>query len=155
FGAILGTPIYMSPEQAKGQPVDARSDLFTVGIIFYELLTGSVPFLGRSVADSLRKRYEETAVPPLVLNSQIPKTLNEIVLKCLETVPEKRYQRAEDLIRDLERFLGIAKPTSRRSRWLAGGIAASLALVGAATLYEQSIANKTGPHAPVKILVAD
>ena len=73
-GTILGTPVYMSPEQAKGQPVDARSDLFTLGVIFYELLTGSIPFLGKSIAETLRKRCEESAVPPVALNPQIPES---------------------------------------------------------------------------------
>src|SRR6185503_18992426 len=94
LGSIVGTPLYMSPEQAQGLPVDARSDLFTLGVIFYELLTANLPFLGRSVNESLRKRCTEPAIPPVALNPEIPKALNEIVLKCLQTRPEDRYPRA-------------------------------------------------------------
>ena len=155
LGAILGTPVYMSPEQAKGQPVDARADLFTVGVIFYELLTGTIPFLGKSISETLRKRCEEPAVPPVALNPQVPKALNEIILKCLEINPARRYRRADELIGDLEKFLGITKVTARHRKWLLGSVAASLIAAGVFVIYEQNLHRITGPHAPVEILIAD
>ncbi len=155
YGALLGTPVYMSPEQTKGASVDARSDLFAIGIILYELLTGSPPFLGKTLKETLRKRCEETAVPPMAINPTIPKALNEIILKCLATAPENRYQSTGDLVHALEVFLGVAKPAVPLWKWLTVSLAASLAISGAVVIYEERAAEKAKPHAPLKILIAD
>jgi len=101
-GALIGTPEYMSPEQAKGQEVDARSDLFTLGIIFYELLTGKTPYQADTVLGLLLKRTQERALPPIELDSTIPRYLNDVVLRCLEIEPRARYQKASDIVADLE-----------------------------------------------------
>ncbi|MBZ5579849.1 MAG: protein kinase [Acidobacteriia bacterium] len=154
-GTLLGTPIYMSPEQAKGGEVDARSDLFTIGIIFYEMLTASVPFLGESLPETLRKRCEEAAVPPAALDPNIPKALNRIVLKCLETAPGNRYQTTAEMVRELEAYLGLARPAVRRWKWAAGSLAATLLVSGTVALYERKAAEDAKPHAPLKILIAD
>ena len=154
-GTLLGTPLYMSPEQAKGENVDVRSDLFTIGIIFYEMLTGNVPFLGKSLTETLRKRTEEAAVPPVALNPEIPKTLNTIALKCLATNPQDRYQTAADVVHALEVYLGLVRPVVRRWQWAIGSLLAAALASGAFVIYERNSVEMAKPHAPLKILVAD
>jgi serine/threonine protein kinase/tetratricopeptide (TPR) repeat protein len=101
-GALLGTPAYMSPEQAKGLKADERSDLFALGIILYELLTGQTPFNADTALATLLKRTLERALPPTELDPMIPRYLSDIVLRCLETDPELRYQKASDVLTDLQ-----------------------------------------------------
>jgi len=81
-GALVGTPEYMSPEQAKGEKLDARSDLFSVGIIFYELLTGDTPYKAETSMASLYKRTREKVPPPIELVPETPKPLNAIAVRC-------------------------------------------------------------------------
>ncbi|MGH9702543.1 MAG: serine/threonine-protein kinase, partial [Candidatus Acidiferrales bacterium] len=100
-GALIGTPEYMSPEQARGQPVDARSDLFTLGIIFYELLTGSTPHHADTAMATLLKRTQEKAQPPIELEPTIPQGISDVVMKCLEIDPDVRYSHADEIIDDL------------------------------------------------------
>ncbi len=113
-GALMGTPVYMSPEQAKGTLVDARSDVYTLGIIFYELLTGTVPFKADNVMTMLLLRCQEKPQPPIELEPAIPQTVNDIVMKALATSPEERYQSAKELLHDLQIYCaGTAfKPSS-------------------------------------------
>ena len=92
-GAVVGTPAYMSPEQARGEKADTRSDLFSLGIIFYELLTGIVPFEAETVVGMLLKRCQELATPPNQVDSSIPQALSDIVMKALAMDPKSRYQR--------------------------------------------------------------
>src|SRR5437660_1800634 len=101
-GALLGTPDYMSPEQAKGQDVDARSDLFTLGIIFYELLTGKTPYRADTVLGTLLKRTQERARPPIELDPHLPRYLSDVVMRCLELEPRVRHQKASEIVADLE-----------------------------------------------------
>lgn len=103
-GTVVGTPVYMSPEQAKGNTVDARSDLYSLGVMFYELLTGTVPFLSDNLMSMLLKRCQEDPVPPVKLDPSIPPALNKIVLKALAREPGDRYQSARELLDDLDRF---------------------------------------------------
>jgi serine/threonine protein kinase/tetratricopeptide (TPR) repeat protein len=101
-GALIGTPAYMSPEQALGNPVDVRSDLFSLGIIFYEMLTGIVPFKADTVLASMLKRTQGSAPPPVELEATIPKDVSDVVLKCLANDPAKRYQSTSELLADLD-----------------------------------------------------
>jgi len=101
-GALVGTPEYMSPEQAKGAPIDSRSDLFSLGIIFYELLTAKTPYHADTTVAMLLKRTQERAVPPVKLNPAIPQYLSDVVVKCLEIDRERRYASAQEIVRDLE-----------------------------------------------------
>src|SRR5437870_7842390 len=105
-GALVGTMDYMSPEQALGKELDQRSDLFALGLIFYELLTGKMPYKSESVVASLLKRTQERAVPVLKHDSTIPAVLSNVVSKCLERDLNLRYQSATDLLADLERWEG-------------------------------------------------
>ena len=93
-GALMGTPEYMSPEQAKGEKVDARSDLFALGIIFYEMLTGISPFKADTAMAMMFKRTQERATPLAQLNVGVPPVISDIVSKCLEIKPDERYQTA-------------------------------------------------------------
>ncbi|OLE21179.1 MAG: hypothetical protein AUI36_34495 [Cyanobacteria bacterium 13_1_40CM_2_61_4] len=101
-GALLGTPDYMSPEQARGQEVDARSDLFTLGIILYELLTGKTPYRADTVLGTLLKRTQERARPPIELDPDLPRYLSDVAVRCLEIDPRLRYQKASEILADLE-----------------------------------------------------
>jgi eukaryotic-like serine/threonine-protein kinase len=112
-GMLLGTPLYMSPEQAKGEKVDPRSDIYTLGIVFYEILTGKVPFESETVVGLLLKRLQERPVPPVERNKEIPQALSDIVIKCLAVQKENRYQSAHEVERDLEGWLG--SPTTFRT----------------------------------------
>ena len=135
-GALLGTPDYMSPEQAKGQEVDARSDLFTLGIIFYELLTGKTPYQADTVLGLLLKRTQERARPPIELDPAIPRYLNDVVVRCLEIDPQVRYQKAADIVADVEahrrpqatalrlRLPRIRMVEGHPIRWMAAGLIA-------------------------------
>lgn len=113
-GMIIGTPEYMSPEQAGGKEVDRRSDIYSLGAILYEMLTGRAPFEGETPFSVALKHKSEPPPDPRKLNPQIPANLGRIVLKCLEKDPAKRFQTAEEILSDLA---GAAQafPTSERS----------------------------------------
>jgi serine/threonine protein kinase len=101
--AVLGTAAYLSPEQAQGRRVDARSDLYSLGVVLYELLTGKVPFSGDSAVAVALQHVRATPEPPRRLVPTISKAAETITLRLLEKDPEKRYQHAEDARIDLER----------------------------------------------------
>lgn len=105
-GALVGTLDYMSPEQALGQPLDPRSDIFTLGLIFFELLAGKRPFVAESALASLIKRTRERAVPLSDYDKSIPRALSGIVSKCLEQDPKLRYQNVTQILRDLDDWQG-------------------------------------------------
>jgi len=105
-GALVGTMEYMSPEQALGSQLDHRSDLFTLGLIFYELLTGKMPFAADSALASLIKRTQERAMPVTQHDKSIPAPLANVVAKCMERDPKLRYQSCSQLLSDLEAWQG-------------------------------------------------
>jgi eukaryotic-like serine/threonine-protein kinase len=109
-GALLGTIEYMSPEQSMGKTLDQRSDIFAVGLIFYELLTGNTPYKADTAMASLLRRNQERAVPAAELDASIPKGLSDIVSKCLERDLVHRYQSVQEILTDLDAFQG-ARPT--------------------------------------------
>ena len=110
-GALMGTPEYMSPEQAKGIKVDARSDLFALGIIFYEMLTGISPYKADTALATLLKRTQERPPPPAEVDPAIPKVISDVVMKCLEIDRDHRYSTAREILEDL----GHEMPTSVRT----------------------------------------
>jgi beta-lactam-binding protein with PASTA domain/tRNA A-37 threonylcarbamoyl transferase component Bud32 len=100
-GSILGTAQYLAPEQAKGHPVDERSDLYSVGVVLYEMLTGTVPFKGDSAVTVALKHVNEVPREPSELVPGMPYALNQIVLKAMAKDPADRYQSAAEFARDL------------------------------------------------------
>jgi tetratricopeptide (TPR) repeat protein/predicted Ser/Thr protein kinase len=172
-GAMLGTMEYMSPEQAQGMDVKASSDIFTVGLILYELLAGVTPFYAESAIASLVMRTQQRAVPLADVNKNIPGTLSNIVAKCLEKDPANRYQSAEELDADLRAWQGRGggkkvSASSTRLRmnrlrelpWPRLAVTGLLVLAIAAgiawyAVKRQQLAAKSATHAPVSVLVGD
>ncbi len=101
-GVLVGTPDYMSPEQAMGEKLDTRSDLFSAGVVLYELLTGVTPYHEKTMMATLIRRTTERAVPPRTLDASIPQYLSDIVARCLEIDREARYQTTGEILRDLD-----------------------------------------------------
>ncbi len=144
-GAVVGTLEYMSPEQALGTTLDQRSDIFSVGLIFYELLTGKAPYEADTAIASLMKRTREDAPSASDVEASVPKSLSAIVSRCLEREPANRYHSAVELLQQLTTWEAnpditaetlskmIAHPIVRRSRfsvdlpgkswmWIAGAV---------------------------------
>src|SRR6059058_5619694 len=104
-GSIIGTAQYLSPEQARGSPVDQTSDLYSVGVVLYELLTGQVPFTGDTPLEIAMKHLSEVPKPPSELRPDVPHDLDLVVLRALAKDPSERYGTAEEMDADLERVL--------------------------------------------------
>ena len=130
-GALVGTMEYMSPEQALAKDLDQRTDIFSLGVIFYELLTGAMPFRADSALASLIKRTQERVVPVSELDNTIPAPLSLIVSRCLERDLALRYQTAAEVLADLDAWSGnrpltviqprpdlLERQTERRKPWL-------------------------------------
>ncbi|OGD22997.1 MAG: hypothetical protein A2W03_04450 [Candidatus Aminicenantes bacterium RBG_16_63_16] len=112
-GVMIGTPEYMSPEQVEGKEVDERSDIYSLGVILYEMVAGHVPFEGDTPFTIGVKHKSEVPKPPKELNAQIPEGLNRVILKCLEKEKGKRYQSAGELRAELAR-IEEGMPTAAR-----------------------------------------
>ncbi|MFB0564435.1 MAG: protein kinase [Candidatus Aminicenantaceae bacterium] len=112
-GVIIGTPEYMSPEQVEGKETDQRSDIYSLGVILYEMITGRLPFEGDTPLSIALKHKTEEPLEPRKFNAQIPENLSRVILRCMEKDREKRYQRVEELLSELSKIeKGI--PTSER-----------------------------------------
>ncbi|MGZ4789054.1 MAG: protein kinase domain-containing protein, partial [Terriglobales bacterium] len=105
-GEMLGTPRYMAPEQVEAKTVDSRTDIYALGLIFYEMVTGDVPFTAETTLQLMYKRAHESPPPPNTVIPDIPQWLNNIIVKCLECDPARRYQSARDILNDLENERG-------------------------------------------------
>ena len=101
-GFIVGTPLYLSPEQLEGREVDARADIYSTGVVLYEIFSGELPFHAPSAVEIMLKHLREPAPSPRVHWPEIPPKLEAVILRCLEKDPEARYRTVEDLQKDLE-----------------------------------------------------
>ena len=114
-GSIIGTAQYLSPEQARGAPVDQTSDLYSTGIVLYELLTGSVPFTGETPVEIAMKHLSQAPVAPSAHRPEVPRDLDYVVLRALAKDPADRYHSAEEMDSDLERIargIGVSAETA-------------------------------------------
>ena len=140
LGTVLGTVAYMSPEQAQGKPVDARSDVFSLGTVLYEMSTGRRPFAGDNSASILSSILRDTPAPVTQLEPSVPAPLDRIIRHCLEKDPEARYPSASRLRDELgtlrEEFVSAsgkfaARPRPARGARIAVGVLAAVVLAGA------------------------
>jgi serine/threonine protein kinase len=99
-GAVIGTPHYMSPEQVTGLPAGPQSDIYSLGIILYEMLTGVLPFTGKSVFEVMMQRVQKSPRPAAEFNSEIPGYLQKILDRCPRSDPTLRYQSAGEILAD-------------------------------------------------------
>ncbi len=139
-GAFLGTPRYMSPEQVEGKPADQRSDLYSYGLMLYEMAVGDVPFTGESTLKVMYQRIQEKPKNPKLLNPSLPNWFVRIIMRCLERDPADRYQSAYEVLADLQGSKGSASGShsvqiqipgfvaERRWTWVVAGVLAVLLL---------------------------
>ena len=156
-GVVMGTLGYMSPEQVKAKPADARSDIFALGAILYEMLSGQRTFRGDSAGETMAAILKEDPADLSATNQNISPGLERIVRHCLEKNPERRFQSASDIAFNLESISAPsmtsgprdAAPERRRGRALAGRLAAGLALLAAGLLAGAALTGGKA-HAPLK-----
>ena len=159
-GTAVGTVAYMSPEQARGEEVDARTDLFSFGVLLYEMATGVLPFKGASTAVMFDAILNKAPVPPGRLNAELSAELERIIHKALEKDREVRYQSAKEILVDLKRLrrdtdsgkaasqavAATGRPRVSKSL-MVSAVAAGVLLVAAAVLYQRG---RPGPTPPVQ-----
>lgn len=160
-GVRMGTPLYMSPEQIKGQKVDARSDIYSLGAVMYQLVTGQPPFEGDDPLNIAIKQLQEPPLPPGDLNPRVPDAWDTVILRALSKDPARRFQTAVELHRAIERLsvepADRSREAGRREGWLrhkpaiaglavaGAGIAIAVLLIAAFLLRGHS----PGAHAPL------
>ncbi len=104
-GILLGTPTYMAPEQVRGKQIDSRTDIYSIGVIMYEVFTGKAPYVGEESMAIMFQHVEGNAPPPHELNPNIQKPLENIIIKAMSVDPDKRYQSFDEILLDLESLL--------------------------------------------------
>jgi len=150
-GSVVGTFQYMSPEQVEGKEADARSDIFALGAVFYEMATGKRAFEGKTAASAMAAVLEREPAPISSVQPAIPPALERLVKTCLAKDPDERWQTVHDVKLQLKQIVdggsqaspGIAAPPPRkRQNWLAWGVAATLAMVAVVALAAAYLANQ-------------
>ena len=161
MGAIMGTPAYMSPEQVRGQAVDKRSDIYSLGVILYEMATGATPFEGGSVYEVMMRRLTVAPKPVTDLNPAVPQYLRKILERCLAVDPAARYQTVAEILEDLDAT--TARTSVRfeigRRRWLLVGagvcLVAALGVAGVSWLVKRNPVSTTAAGPTRSVLIAD
>lgn len=150
-GSVMGTATYFSPEQAEGAPVDGRSDIYSLGVVLYEMLAGRPPFIGDSPVAVSSQHVHGTVPPPSEFNNTIPADLQAIVMEALAKSPDQRYQSAEDLRSDLMRFSeGQPVRAAQRDAAFFGADATRAVTKVAPGERTQSVPMMTGPRTDVR-----
>jgi len=129
---VMGTPSYMSPEQVKGRAVDGRSDIFSLGVMLYEMVTGEKPFPGQNITTVIYKIVNEEPVPPRQINPSIHPGISAVVMKALEKDPDQRYQSCREMLEELRtyRTLAAAGGNPQSTMALGGGSPAATVVSG-------------------------
>jgi serine/threonine protein kinase/tetratricopeptide (TPR) repeat protein len=158
-GAIVGTVAYMAPEQARGEPVDQRADIYAFGLIMYDMLVGRRTGHAVSAIDELQARMQAAPPPPRSIDPTIPEPLDAIIRRCLEPDASKRFQKTVELEHALARLDDNGKPLPIMRRLSRRGLVAAAVVIGlalGATYYiAKTIATPDAPHDPVSVVIAD
>ena len=160
-GAVIGTPFYMSPEQVKGESVGPQSDIFSLGVILYQMATGTVPFGGATPFEVMITRIQRPPKPVRELNPELPLYLQKIIERCLTVDPKLRYQNVQEILEDLdaESFHTSIRYQTLSRRWTkpaAAAIVAAVLLAGAGFwLYRKGRSVKPVVQKTQSVLVAD
>jgi tetratricopeptide (TPR) repeat protein len=132
MNVIPGTTVYMSPEQARNEPLDARTDLFSLGVVLYELATGRLPFSGETPTAVLEAVLHQAPAAPRTLNPRLPRRLEQVILRALEKDPERRWPSASGMLEALREVERAQEAGNRRRAWVRGGLIAAAAVALAA-----------------------
>jgi tetratricopeptide (TPR) repeat protein len=165
-GTVMGTPFYMSPEQVKGVEVDKRSDIYSMGVILYQMATGKLPFTGNTPYEVMAQRLQKTPRPATEANPELPVYISRIIERCLQIDPSLRYQTVAEILTDIdaESFRSSLRYQALRRRWVRpAAIATAAALVLLAAGYflarrSRPAASQTSSSASIatrSVLVAD
>ncbi len=153
-GVVLGTPEYLAPEQLLGDPVDHRADIYALGVMAYELLTGQRPFAAHNAEASLRKRLASQPVPPMRVRGDVPRQLSDVVLRCLARSPAERFQSARDVAGALGHgrisrvSVGLTlQQMPQRARWIAALSALAVVISGGVLVARRSARDGTATPA--------
>jgi eukaryotic-like serine/threonine-protein kinase len=131
---VMGTPSYMSPEQVKGRAVDGRSDIFSLGVMLYEMVTGEKPFPGQNITTVIYKIVNEDPVPPRQIDPSIHPGISAVVMRALEKEPERRYQSCREMLEDLRNYRSLAPGSGNpQSTMVMGGGSPAATMVSANT----------------------
>ncbi len=117
---VMGTPSYMSPEQVKGRAVDGRSDIFSLGVMLYEMVTGEKPFPGQNITTVIYKIVNEEPVPPRQIDPSIHPGISAVIMKALAKEPDQRYQSCREVLEDLRNYRAIAASAGPQSTMVMG-----------------------------------
>lgn len=147
-GSVMGTATYFSPEQAQGLPVDPRSDLYSLGVVLYEMVTGRPPFAGDTPLAIAYKHVQDKPAPPSTLMPDLPPGLEAIIMKLLQKQPDDRYASAEDLRADLGRFLAGEQTVAERDAVYGAAAVAGVAAGAAAMATTMQPATTVGAVVP-------
>jgi serine/threonine-protein kinase len=151
-GEILGTPVYMSPEQVLGKMPDGRSDLYSLGVVLYEMTTGRRPFTGPGMAAIFNAVTQDTPAAPAAVNPAIPKALSNLILKSLEKKPDRRFQTGQEMVEALDACLATPAPAPvprNPKRLYLAGAAAFLLLLGVALGWRYLAPHGAGESTPL------